>query len=517
MVDQLTPEIKRNLSLPEEALKESDQKVADVTTHSTPAYRYYLEGVEFANRIYVTEAVASFEKALAYDSTFAMAYYYLARMKDPSLIAPALQFGDRATRLEQLYIRSCAAATAHNYDSAIALLEELTSQYPEEKDAFYWLGRYHYVTGDFEKAVLYLQGAIEIDPLYKLAYNLLALAYNVNGDLKESLKTVNKYISIAPDEANPYDTKGGIFADAGMFDSAIAAFQTALEIKPDFPYALIQLGHLYVFKRDFVQAESCYTVISKNADNNIKSQGEYYRVLLLIRRGRLDEALRLIDSGAIGGGHTQFPEMYAVLPLMKAQIYWARMETDKAQQAFLEAFTIYSQYFPSDSCWNRHIYAQFLAAVGETGRAYDVASQLAACRPIREDSLSSYWYALGAIESSQGNPDRAAPYFQKALEKSPSFMAQFMLGRAYLESGRYREAERLFTELLDTYSTWRLCWSIWDVEIYYYLGLSCERSGDYEKALEYYQIFVDVWDNADHELLSHYDAGERIIRLKSQL
>ncbi|HVP35980.1 MAG TPA: serine/threonine-protein kinase, partial [Terriglobales bacterium] len=78
IVDKLTVELKKGLSLPAEATKEPTRSVADVTTHSEEAYRYYLEGVDNIYKVYTKEAKESFQKALKLDSTFAMAYYRLA-------------------------------------------------------------------------------------------------------------------------------------------------------------------------------------------------------------------------------------------------------------------------------------------------------------------------------------------------------------------------------------------------------------------------------------------------------
>jgi serine/threonine protein kinase len=81
IVDKLTVEVKNDLSLPAQAQKEEDPEVADVTTHSPEAYRYYLEGLDYFSKFYWGEAEKSFEKALEFDSTFAMAYYWLATRK----------------------------------------------------------------------------------------------------------------------------------------------------------------------------------------------------------------------------------------------------------------------------------------------------------------------------------------------------------------------------------------------------------------------------------------------------
>ena len=60
LVDHLTVEIKEDLSLPIAAQRESDRAVADVTTHSPEAYRYYLEGRDYFRKMYWTEAAESF-------------------------------------------------------------------------------------------------------------------------------------------------------------------------------------------------------------------------------------------------------------------------------------------------------------------------------------------------------------------------------------------------------------------------------------------------------------------------
>ncbi len=52
IIDKMTLEIKSDLSLPAAALTEVDRPVADVTTHSPEAYRYYLEGVDLGYKHY---------------------------------------------------------------------------------------------------------------------------------------------------------------------------------------------------------------------------------------------------------------------------------------------------------------------------------------------------------------------------------------------------------------------------------------------------------------------------------
>ena len=171
LVDQLSVEIKSDLALPAEAYEEHDPAVADVTTHSAEAYRYYLMGDEYSSKYYNDEAIKYYEKAIEYDSTFAMAYYALTVLKDASLIAKVLQYSENVTQKEKLYIRSLDAMVNNDCDSSLGELYKIIKRYPDEKDAYYQLGVYSNRFQQFDSAIVFLYKAIELDPLFKMAYN----------------------------------------------------------------------------------------------------------------------------------------------------------------------------------------------------------------------------------------------------------------------------------------------------------------------------------------------------------
>jgi TolB-like protein/predicted Ser/Thr protein kinase len=196
LVDKLTVEIKKDLSLPSAAQEEPDRPVADVTTHSPEAYRYYLEGVDYSNKVYFKEAEESFKKALEYDSTFAMAYYrrayYTPDLEQKKILAKAVKYSGKVSQKEKHYIKSLEAKISGNYVLAIAELKKIVERYPEEKEAFYELGENYSNNQQLEQAIYHLNKAIEIDPLYKLVYNSLAYTYNEMGDFEKSIWAINK-------------------------------------------------------------------------------------------------------------------------------------------------------------------------------------------------------------------------------------------------------------------------------------------------------------------------------------
>ncbi|MGB7063269.1 MAG: FlgO family outer membrane protein, partial [Candidatus Zixiibacteriota bacterium] len=208
MVDRLTVEIKSDLSLPAAARNEQDRPVADVTTHSPEAYRHYLEGVDYGWKFYWAEAQESLEKAIELDSTFVMAYYRLAgvrRSEARGLLAKAMTYLDKVSWKERHYVKGAYAFHSGDYAQAIEELQNIIQRHPDEKEAFWTMGYiYAQTLRQPEEGIRYLSKAIEIDPLYKIAYNLLAYAYNDVGNFEKAIWAINEYISLAPDEANPY-------------------------------------------------------------------------------------------------------------------------------------------------------------------------------------------------------------------------------------------------------------------------------------------------------------------------
>jgi hypothetical protein len=49
----------------------------------------------------------------------------------------------------------------------------------------------------------------------------MAYAFEGSGDRDSSLWAINRYSNLAPDEANPYDTRGDLYAYFGRLDRAM--------------------------------------------------------------------------------------------------------------------------------------------------------------------------------------------------------------------------------------------------------------------------------------------------------
>jgi tetratricopeptide (TPR) repeat protein len=521
MVDELAVEIKNDLALPAAAREETDRPVADVTTHSPEAYRHYLEGEDYFLKFYWTEAEEAYKKALEFDSTFAMAYYRLSRVGAPSegreMIAKAVQYSDKVSQKEKHYIRYREAELSGNYALAIEELQKITERYPQDKTAFLAQGVIYWdALRESEMAISLFTKAIEIDPLYKFAYNLLAYAYNDIGNFEKSIWAINKYISIAPDEANPYDSRADLYTYNGKLDQAIESYRRACEIKPGFSVG--KLGHMYLFKREYAKAESCYQTLSSSADKDTRSEGRTYLAYIPLHQAKFEDALEVLDNGITADKMEQAEGWRnATKHFLKADIQREKKDLRKALGEVEKGMGILHRANPDEAVYWRDYYVKLLAEKSDFEKAEEVAEALK--KDIEEKdptSMHDYWYAMGCIEWSKGNLEAALSNLEKAAKGNALFHINVNLGEVYLESDRLGEAVAKLEEVLSRYDENRALFAIWAVKAHYLLGLAYEKSGWNKKAIEQYEEFLEIWKDADPGIPEVEDAKERLKKLRVQ-
>ncbi len=522
VVDRLTAQIKKDLSLPGGATKKLGKSVADVTTRSPEAYRYYLEGLDNYSKIYFADAARSFQRALEFDSTFAMAYFRLATMSQgeerKKLITRAAKYLDKVSKKEALYIKLLQAGAFGNTKNYLEGLQEMIEYFPEDKELRQWLGAYYFEMRQYDQAIVQFSKALEIDPLDKLVLNMLSYSYNQVGDLEKSIWAINKYISIAPDEANPYDTRGDLYAWSGKIDQATESYRKALEIKPDFYASWAKLGHLYLFRREYAAADSCYKQLSSSDNQDFRSEGRVCLAYVPAYQGKFEEALRLLDEGLAADRMEQAEGAYMISKhSLKALIYMQQGRNTPAREEAEKVTTALRNLFPENKIWQRQHYVHLLAETGEIKKAEEVASALKKDIGKDEEGLICYWwYAQGCIDFFKGNLDESIVNLEKAADHIEQFYAQYMLARAYLESGKLDRAVAGLEKMLSKYDASRAGTSVWAVKAHYLLGQAYEKSGWNSKAVEQYEEFLGIWKDADPGLSEVEDARQRLSQLKSR-
>jgi len=524
IIDKLTVEIKKDLTLPSEAKQEKDPHVADVTTGSPEAYRYYLEGWDYFNKLYNTEAEKSFRKALELDSTFAMAYFCLSRIKRDSekreLLTKAVKYFEKASQKEKYYLKVAEAELSGNFQKMVEELKKLVAKYPQDKDAFFGIGMtYRNELNQPREAIIYFNKVIEIDPLYKTAYNVLAYTYDEIGDFEKSIWAINQYIQLAPEEANPYDTKADLYAYNGKIDQAIESYKKAIEIKPDFHASVYKLGHMYLFKRDYAQAESYYQILTSSEVKDTRSYGRINLALIPLYQGKFNQALQVLEQGLAADKMERVEGFSEIVKHMqKSNIYEAKGNFDLALKEAEICVEMLHKLDPNDPVYFRDFYIYLLTQSGNIKKAEEIAGSLKKDIEKKDiKKMDAYWLVASSIEKVKGNKQGALMFLEKVASEAPQidFGTRYFLCQAYLETGRLAEAVSGLKKALNRFDEDRTHVPIWSVKAYYYLAQAYEKSGWKQKAIEKYQEFLDIWKDADPGISEIADAKQRLAKLRA--
>jgi tetratricopeptide (TPR) repeat protein len=431
--------------------------------------------------------------------------------------AEAVAHSDNVSWKEKLYIGAMRNLMSGNPELAVLEIEKIVERYPEEKEAFFWMGHnYSVEMGRSEESIPYYQRAIEIDPLDKTVYNEMAYAYDRLGDFEKSLWAINKYIDLAPDEANPYDTRGDLYANNGDLDQAIGSYQKSLTIKPDFYDSMEKLGHLYVFRGDYAGAESWFQELTSCPQAYWRAVGRTHLACIPIRQGRFEAALEILDQGIAADRMEQRELMnYGLKHYLKADIYVETGSYDLALKEFEVAMEIFRDVGYNPPVYARDYYVYILAEKGDIERAEEVT------QAIKKDlegsdgfSMRSYWYAAGCVAFAKGDYGASVAALEEAAKNTERFWEHYLLGKAYLESGQLGEAVASFEGVLGRYGQSRTYAPVIAVRAHYLLALAYEQSGWNNRAIEQYEEFLDIWKDADPGIPEIEDARARLTRLR---
>jgi len=523
LVDSLTVLVKADLPLPQAARTEYDPDIAGVTTHSPEAYYHYLQGVRYQYQYFNDDAVASFLKALEYDSTLAMAYFYLAGLSDGRMIQKAVEYSSGASQKEKLMILSRAATADGEVDSAIVLLRTLVSRYPDEKSAWYRLGQLHHSDEEYDSAIVAFRRVLAIDPQFKGAYNLLAYAFSLADVPDSALWAIEKYIALAPDEPNPYDTRGDLYAFNGELEKAARSYARAVELKPSFAASDIKLAMMQLFLRRFDDASAILHRYADNPEDPNRVLARLYLACLPLAQGDFARSLALLDSlGALSRAEYAAHGQYGIAPsfdYVQALIYSELEEWDRAAAAAERAARVHVEGHPKDSLNYLPMYAKMLNRAGRSDSASRVVEFLARHETTSANGRYQYRYAIAYQAETQNDfPRMLAESENLAGTVLPcsDFAAPYLLAQAYLAAGRLSQAVPMWEKLAATYTEARLLESLGGVKVHYYLAQAYEQSRWFDRAIQQYELFLSMWSLADPDLPVMRDARERLTRLKNR-
>jgi len=495
-----------------------------ITTESPEAYQHYIAGVLFRENEDNRKALDEFKKAVAADSTFALAHLELGRMywtylvsvRNEDMANAHLEQADslkaRLGSKDRLRLEATRYQLQRQIPKSIATYKKILERWPDDRKMLGELMVLYWMSWDIGAAGMIAEKGLE---LYPDNYQDYATIYSdmlvLTGRAQEAELAARGYIERDPEELHGWALLARVWLRSGEPDSAVAAHQKAVEINPS---------------RDRLDWSAYYAYFF----------------------GDLDRAVALLERVLKENDLTDYDRMYtmttsATYPGLSVYYYegghYIKMleVVDEAQQ--------YSQDGRSEWAFNKGL---ALLSIGRAREALEIADEM----PDRYSDLSAPWYslrlraramtALGNLEAArkavaelytaqeqyggkarllalktevdialaEKDPATALAALDKMYERGIGvglldIETREAWARTHHMAGRLAEAAAVHNELLRNYRGHALS--------HYELGLiyeEMERTGDAKRE---FAKFLDMWSKADEGLPQLVDARHRLAAL----
>lgn len=502
--------------------------VTRLVTGNLEAYRAYQEGLLPERRFLTDEAIALYRRAVALDSTFAIAWLRLgiaANMGQEALRAfqNADRFKENAPERDRYLIEAMfAGAFEADAERADSLLRELIRRYPEEKDARYQLGVFYEAQGRAEDGRRVIEEAVALDPYFGPGINHLAYMAGRRGDTVAADTLSLRYLNLEPGQPNPYDSRGEILEMIGRPEDARKAFQEAIRVDPGFIPAYQHLVRSYLRVDDPEGARTALRPFMNARDpeasvNVRRLEGDTY-----VAEGRYADAIAAYRAAADRAAHLSRADLRLPMLLEAAEMALYTGSFDESEELFREADTI--------DPMNGGVFLGLLTVNGEQGRIEamqsvgDSADSLFAAAPalVQRQVDLLVMIADAMIARYRGDMGAAADLFDE-IRITFNAPRPALLGGvgpeiiALLATGRAQEALSLAENLEKLASAGNELDPFQRQAGLYLKGRAHEALNEPDSAVAAYERLVALAGEGLRDLLYLNDTPERLAALRSRV
>jgi tetratricopeptide (TPR) repeat protein/TolB-like protein len=524
-IDELSRLIAQGMGVAGQKLDSTRMAVAEVTTHSTEAYAAYLQGREQLDRFDEPGARKSFERAVALDPEFAIAYVRLAQTlerdgdtaKIQAAYRKAKELSARAPEKERLLIEARYAwRVERDNRKAIELLRTLVAKYPSEKEFHFELGGRLYA--DPDAAIAEYQAALALDPEYGNALNSMAFALVRKSDFAGAQTALERYVAVAPNEFNPLDSLGLLLFLRGRYDEAIDKYKKAMALNNQLGEEG-PIGYMTAMKEDYDGALAWQDrYIASVYSDAARAEGPVWQGIINYLIGRRKAAFERLEAGLALARSSKSTFREGLVLIMRGFVRSDMEQEELAREDFDLAARILEQVSTSSQVAWRMGKLYMDIRWGDPAAVDKVMAELDRLAP--PENLAPWSAAmrrsflilmyLGRGEEEAALREAALPRSYEIVNPNLNFnlmsigaanvpftadgIAQLLARRGQIDKAI--EEYRLLMTTGPGTGLRRLINPIYHFRV---AGLY-EKKGDKAKAVEHYRKFLEIWKNADPDL-----------------
>ena len=165
------------------------------------------------------------------------------------------------------------------YEKAILDYNKAIEINPHDKEAYVNRGANYSDLGQYEKAILDYNKALELDPEYADAYVNRGVAYFELKDFDKSLEDLSKAIKLDSTEKIYFNNRGELYHKLGRYDEALKDYDKSLALDPNYKNAYFNRANTYNNLGQYDKALIDYNKaieLDPNYKNSYNNRGKSY-------------------------------------------------------------------------------------------------------------------------------------------------------------------------------------------------------------------------------------------------
>lgn len=178
--------------------------------------------------------------------------------------------------------------------SQLRELNHQADEQPDNPELYNNLGVGHYLLGEYEVSIGYLQKAIHLksDPSY--LFNL-ANSYAESGNPEKGIEIYLKVLDSNPDHIGALNNLADTYETVGEYKRAHELFTYITQIQPDEALSHFNLGNFFLRQNQHIEAAKCYETAIERDEIFVDA---YYNIAWILYRAKaLEESKKYIKKG----------------------------------------------------------------------------------------------------------------------------------------------------------------------------------------------------------------------------